>query len=217
MKTLYIETRKRIHDSEINYPALNSIAGKTISVAATIQYLELVPKVKNYLEGIGKEVLVGKGIKYPGQVLGCNPNGFVREADSLLLITDGKFHGINNAIQLDKEIYIFDMNKLEKIERKEIESYKKKTEAKKKVFLTENKIGLILSSKPGQKNKAIEIIKEKIENLGKNVYIFEADNINVNEFENFPQIKIWVNTACYGMARDDKRIINLADILEFFN
>jgi diphthamide biosynthesis enzyme Dph1/Dph2-like protein len=109
------------------------------------------------------------------------------------------------------------MNKLEKIERKEIESYKKKTEAKKKVFLTENKIGLILSSKPGQKNKAIEIIKEKIENLGKNVYIFEADNINVNEFENFPQIKIWVNTACYGMARDDKRIINLADILEFFN
>ena len=215
MKILHIETRKKIEDSDVDYSVLNTIEGKTVSIAATIQYIDLIPKVKKYLEGKGKEVLIGKGVKYLGHVLGCNAAGFDSSADALLLITDGKFHGINNAIQLDKELYIFDMKNLEKIEKKEIEGYKKRTEAKKKLFLTEKNIGLLLSSKPGQKNKAIELIKKNIEKTGKKVYVFEADNISVSEFENFPQLKIWVNTACYGMGRDDKRIVNLADILEF--
>ena len=45
--------------------------------------------------------------------------------------------------------------------------------------------------------------------------MFETNNIDTNEFENFPQIQMWVNTACFGIARDDMRIINLADIIEF--
>lgn len=215
MKTVYVEARKKFNDSEINYSVLNTVEGKTVSVAATIQYIEVLPKVKKYLEGIGKEVLTSEGVKYPGHVLGCNAAGFNSSADALVLITDGKFHGINNAIQLDKEIYVFDTRSLDKISWAEIDSYKLKNQAKKKIFLSEKDIGLLLSSKPGQRNKAVSQIKKKIEKLGKKVYVFEADNINVNEFENFPQIKIWVNTACYGMARDDKRIINLADILEF--
>jgi diphthamide biosynthesis enzyme Dph1/Dph2-like protein len=60
-------------------------------------------------------------------------------------------------------------------------------------------------------------VKKNIGKIGKKVYVFEADNINVAEFENFPQIQIWVNTACFGIARDDMRVINLADILEFLN
>jgi len=30
-------------------------------------------------------------------------------------------------------------------------------------------------------------------------------------------VKILVNTACFGLAQDDKRIINLSDVLEFLN
>ena len=40
-------------------------------------------------------------------------------------------------------------------------------------------------------------------------------NINTDEFENFPQVQMWVNSACFGLARDDKRIINLSDVVEF--
>jgi 2-(3-amino-3-carboxypropyl)histidine synthase len=193
MKILHIETRKKIEDSDVDYSVLNTIEGKTVSIAATIQYIDLIPKVKKYLEGKGKEVLIGKGVKYLGHVLGCNAAGFDSSADALLLITDGKFHGINNAIQLDKELYIFDMKNLEKIEKKEIEGYKKRTEAKKKLFLTEKNIGLLLSSKPGQKNKAIELIKKNIEKTGKKVYVFEvADKANKRQISEAIKIKFGV-------------------------
>jgi diphthamide biosynthesis enzyme Dph1/Dph2-like protein len=141
MKILHIETRKKFSESDLNLKLLKKIEGKRISIAATIQYIELIPKVKEYLEGLGKDVLIGRGVKYPGHVLGCNSSAFDLRGESFLLITDGKFHAINNAIQIGKEIYIFDCKNLEKIDRREIDSYKKKIEAKKKIFLTEQVIG----------------------------------------------------------------------------
>ena len=93
--------------------------------------------------------------------------------------------------------------------------HNKKTLTKQKKFLLADTVGIILSTKHGQHHKQVEKIKAKIEKMDKKVYIFEANNINTQEFENFPQIGIWINTACYGLARDDMRIINLQDIQEF--
>jgi diphthamide biosynthesis enzyme Dph1/Dph2-like protein len=80
-----------------------------------------------------------------------------------------------------------------------------------------DKIGLILTTKYGQKHNQTSNIKKKIEKLDKKVYIFETDNIQLGELENFPDIQIWVNTACYGLGLDDMRIVNLKDILEYLN
>ena len=215
MKTLFIETRRKFKDSDIKYNLLDSLKGKTISLAATIQYIELVPKVKSYLESKGKKVIIKQGAYHKAHVLGCNSSAFDKSADTLLMITDGTFHAINNATQLQKEIYVFTTHTLEKIEQEEIDAYNKKNLAKQKKFLMAETVGLLVSTKYGQHQKAIHKIKEKIEKLNKKVYIFESNNINTNEFENFPQIQLWVNTACFGLARDDMRIINLADILEF--
>ena len=215
MKTLFIEARKK--DLAINLKILDKLPGKTISLAATIQYIGLIPKIKKYLEKKGKKVLIKKGAFYEGHILGCNSSAFDSSADTLLLITDGKFHAINNAIQLQKEINVFNGNSLEKITKKEIEEYNKKILAKKKKFLLSENIGLLVSTKSGQYQKAIEKIKAKIAKKQKKVYVFEANNINPYEFENFPQIQIWVNTACYGLAMDDKNIVNISDILEFLD
>jgi 2-(3-amino-3-carboxypropyl)histidine synthase len=215
MKTLFIETRKKFDESKIDFSALDEIPGKSVSVGATIQYLGLIPVVKRYLEDKGKKVFVKRGPRYSGHVIGCNSSAFDLDADSFLLITDGKFHALNNAIQLDREIYVFDGNVIEKVSKNDIEDQKKRTTAKKKLFLSSEKVGLILSLKSGQRNNAVKTIKKKIEKTGKIVYVFEGDVISANEFENFPQIKIWVNTACFGLALDDKRIINLSDILEY--
>ncbi|MFH0712114.1 MAG: diphthamide synthesis protein [archaeon] len=215
MKPLFIEAKKKFKDENINLKLLNELKGKTISLAATIQYIDLIPKVKTYLEKQGKKVIIKQGAHHEAHVLGCNSSALDKSADTILIITDGKFHAINNAIQIQKEIYIFDTENLTKIKKKEIELHKKKTLAKKKIFLSINTVGLLISTKPGQKNKTIEQIRKKIEKLKKKVYIFEGDTINPTELENFPQIKIWVNTSCPGLALDDKRIINLADILEF--
>jgi diphthamide biosynthesis enzyme Dph1/Dph2-like protein len=214
MKTLFIETKRKFKDSEIKYNLLDSIEGKTIALAATIQYIDLIPKVKSYLESKGKKVIIKQGAFHKAHVLGCNSTALDKSADTILMITDGTFHAINNAIQLQREIYIFTTNTLDKITQKEIDAHNKKTLTKQKKFLLANNIGLIVSTKHGQHQKSIHKIKEKIEKKNKKVYVFESNNIDTNEFENFPQIQIWVNTACFGLARDDMRIVNLTDILE---
>ena len=82
-------------------------------------------------------------------------------------------------------------------------------------FLNEEKVGLIISTKQGQKTLAYGAMKNKIEKLGKKVFLFESDNIDIGELENFNDIKIWINTACFGLALDDSKIINFNDIMEF--
>lgn len=215
MEKLFVEARKKFDN--VDYSLLDELEGKKISLAATIQYLDLIPKVKEYLESKGKEVIIKKGAFYDAHVLGCNPNAFDETADTILLITDGKFHALNNAINIQREIYVFTTQTLEKVSQEEIDQYLKKIMGKKNKFLNAEKIGLILTSKYGQKHQQIENVKMKIEKIGKKVYVFETDNIQLSELENFPEIQIWVNTACYGLGLDDMRIINLKDILEYLN
>ena len=215
MKTILIEAKKKFKDSEIKYNLLDNIKGKTIALAATIQYIGLIPKVKSYLESKGKKVIIKQGAYYKGHILGCNSSALDKSSDAFLIITDGIFHAMNNAIQIQKEIYVFTTRTLEKIEQKDIDTHNKKTLTKQKKFLAAKTIGLLVSTKLGQHQKSIHVIKSKIEKIDKNVYVFESNNINMSEFENFPQIQMWVNTACFGLARDDMRIINLSDILEF--
>ncbi len=215
MKTIFIETKRKFENSKIKYNLLDKLPGKTIALAATIQYIDLIPEVKSHLESLNKKVVIKQGAYHKGHVLGCNSSALDKSADTILIITDGTFHAINNAIQLQKEIYVFTTHTLEKIEQEEIDTHNKKTITKQKKFLTAKTIGLLVSSKHGQNQKTIHTIKTKIEKQNKTVYIFEANNINTAEFENFPQIQMWVNTACYGLARDDMRIINLANISVF--
>jgi diphthamide biosynthesis enzyme Dph1/Dph2-like protein len=215
MKPLYIEAKRKFKDSDIDLKVLDTLKGKTISLAAAIQYTDLIPKIKSYLESKGKKVIIKQGAKHKGHILGCNSSAIDKSADDILIITDGKFHAINNAIQIQKPIHIFNTKTLDKITQKEIDTQNKKTLAKQKKFLASKKVGLLLSTKHGQKFNSINQIKSKIEKLNKKVYIFESNNINPNEFENFPQIQIWVNTACFGLARDDPKIVNLSNILKF--
>ena len=218
-RTLFIETRKKFNQSDIDLKPLNKLPGKTISLAATIQYLDLIPQIKDYLQTQNKKVIIKQNpqSKIKAHVLGCQSQAFDKSADTLLLITDGKFHAINNAIQLQSPIYIFDTKNLQKITKQDIEEENKKTKAKLNKFLTYNIIGLIQSTKQGQHSPNIIGLKNKIQNKykDKQIYIFESDNINLQELENFPQIKIWLNTACPGLARDSNNIINYSDVLQF--
>jgi diphthamide biosynthesis enzyme Dph1/Dph2-like protein len=168
-KTLFIEAHRKFNSSDIELSILDKLPGKIISLAATIQYIGLIPKIKEYLESKGKKVLVKSGAKHPGHVLGCNSSAFDSSADTILLITDGKFHAINNAIQLQKEISVFTGRTLEKVEQKEINDYNKRTLAKKKKFLLSDTIGILVSTKEGQHKKLVENVKSQIEKLDKKV------------------------------------------------
>jgi len=62
-------------------------------------------------------------------------------------------------------------------------------------FLNSEKIGILISTKPGQENlkKALSL-KNKLKN--KKSYFFLADEIDTRQFENFSDINAWINTAC---------------------
>ena len=212
---LFIEARKKFDLDEIDFSKLGGLPDGEVSLAATVQYLDLIDPVKEYLESLGKKVSIGKGAYYEGHVLGCNPSAFDSSKEVTLLLCDGMFHALNNSIILDKPIYVFNTRTLEKVNEKDLESYRNRKKSKQMKFLSEDKVGLIISTKIGQKCLSNSGIKNKIEKLGKKVYLFESDDINIGELENFNDIKIWVNTACFGLALDDSRIINFNDVLEF--
>lgn len=215
MKKLFLELRRKFQASEIEFKELNNLPGQSISLSATIQYLDLVPIVKKYLESIGKKVITQKGAFHNCHVIGCNPAAMNVKSDSIVLLADGKFHAINNAVFIRKEIYVFNTKTLEKISQEEINLKLNEIGARRMKFLHSTKLGIIISTKPGQKFAAAKKLKQQLAKKNKQAFIFQTDNINLGELENFPDIELWINTACPGLCFDDKRIINLRDIQEF--
>ncbi len=221
-KVVFIEARRKFSKKEsINLSGLDKLPGEIISLAATVQYLDLVLIVKKYLETSKKnpkKVLIQQGAYHKSHVLGCQSQAFNPNADCFLLLTDGRFHAINNAIQLNKELYVYSVvnNQLDKITNNDLKKYHQKTQGKITKFLMSNKIGILVSTKSGQFYKNLENLKKKIQNKykSKKLYVFETDSINLSELENF-DIPIYINTACYGLALDSPKIINYTDLLEF--
>jgi diphthamide biosynthesis enzyme Dph1/Dph2-like protein len=215
MEVLHIEARKKFDFDKINWKALDELNLEQVSLAASVQYLDLLVEVKNYLEEHGIEVIVREGAYHKGQILGCNANAFDENAKTLLLLCDGKFHAVNNAIRLGREIFVFNGENVDKVSVDDVEKEKARIKGRKVKFLSSEKIGLLVSTKFGQESKGWKVVAERIEAKGKEVYVFMTDNIDTGEFENFNYIDFWVNTACFGIGLDDKRVVNLQDILEF--
>jgi len=201
---------------------------KTLVLAYSIQYKQLAESIKKQLKSskiqikafkqvlgctklkTGLPILKSSKIQIKAfkQVLGCTK---LKTGLPILLISTGKFHAQNLFLQTPAT-YFIENNKIIKIPEKEI----KKLKAKKKTalikFLKAEKIGILVSTKPGQENlgKAL-ILKKKLESKNKTPFIFISNNIDINQFENF-HIQSWVNTACPGLSMDNSDVINIDDL-----
>lgn len=196
MKTLFIPAKstKKLDSSKLkNLP-------KNLAIAYSIQYKSQAEELNKLLKPI-----------FFTQVLGCSRPKFPKNTYAILLISDGKFHAVSLAYESKLPVYLFSNNQLQKISQNEIEIFSKKQKGAYLKFLNAKKIGILISTKPGQENlkKAIELNK-KIKD--KDSYLFIANNINTDEFENFPQIDSWVNTSCPRMDMNQSSIINIGKI-----
>ncbi len=94
---LYIESRS---DAVIDPSVMDSLGmlPERVGLLATVQYLDLIPVMRDMLESSGRTVLVGRGdsrICYPGQVLGCNCSAaedVIDDVDAFLFLGEGDFH-----------------------------------------------------------------------------------------------------------------------------
>ena len=211
---LFVELRKKTENFKINFSELDKLKGKTISLASTIQYLDFLPIIKSYLEKQGKKVIIKKGPAYPGHVIGCKSFAFDSKADNLLLLADGKFHALNNALDLNRDIWIFNLKTLDSFFKQDLEKIEKRKKIAMTKFLLSTSVGLIVSTKSGQNYPLYNSIKEKLEKKGKKVYVLETDNLNLQDLDNF-SLPSYINTACPGLFLDDEqnRIINIKDVL----
>ncbi len=197
MRVMFIEAKRKLNDAEnINFDALP----KQVFLAYSIQYKKLAEKVRKKL---------GKRVVGFSQVLGCSQ---LKSKHPILLIGSGRFHALQLALQ-GNMVYILE-DKIRKLQEKEVEKFKARRKTALSRFLFSSKIGILVSYKPGQEKLESALkLKRKLKKQGKDATLFLADNININELENY-DIESWVNTACPALLLDSlkTRILNIEEL-----
>ncbi len=205
METLFIPAKRKLNINKKKIEEISKKLPQKIVIAYSIQYKDIVSEIKNILS---KNHDITKLV----QVLGCSKLNLPKATQAILLISSGKFHATSLAFETKLPIYILEQNSLHQITKQDIQIFEKKQKVAYLKFLDADKLGILISVKPGQQNirKALEFNK-KIKD--KKSYFFIGDNINISEFENFG-LNCWINTACPRLDMDNNSIINI-DKLDF--
>jgi len=202
IKILYIEAKQKNLPDKILKSELKKLP-KTLLLAYSLQYKDIASSIKKQLEKNKIKVLRLQ------QVLGCS-NINNKNKIPVLLIGSGEFHAINLFLQAP-EVYILENNKIRKIPKNDIDRLKAYRKTALLKFLNAEKVGILVSTKPGQENlkQAVEL-KKKLEKT-KQPFIFLSNNIDISQLENF-NIDSWVNTGCSGLAINNPNIINYSEL-----
>jgi 2-(3-amino-3-carboxypropyl)histidine synthase len=191
-------------NSDINVKKVQALKlPKSIAIAYSIQYKDIAVKVKEILSNKYK-------ITEMIQVLGCSKPKFSKDTQAILLIGSGRFHAVSLAAESNLPIYILESNELRKISKEETDSLRKKKLASYMKFLNSEKVGILVSIKPGQENlKKALALKSKIKD--KKSYLFIGNEVFSGELENFSDINSWINTACPRLDFDSS-VINIGNL-----
>ena len=204
--------------------------GDNLGVFSAIQFTKNLKEVQNEVEKGGYIYNTSKPLRAAviGQILGCDShlkslNLDLNGLEGFIYIGDGYFHP--HALLLcqeneEKNIPVVVVNvveqKIEVLTVEVISKYLKKKKGNLAKFYVSKVIGVFVSSKWGQeyKNSALKL-KDKFSE--KHFYFFVGDNFNEMEMENFPDIEVWVNTACPRIGQDDILrhkfpLVNIKDI-----
>jgi len=200
---------------------------KSIDLFASTQFAE----IGNFLKELKKlkikvNIQKAKRTNKPLQILGCdcNPDSFEKDlkSDMILYLGDGMFHPKALILAVDRPITIFDpiSDNIKVVDRKDMQKELMIKKRNLKKFLNAVKIGILVTIKPGQQYfLAAKKLKVDLEKEGKKAYIFIDDTLNPMNYENYPFVQCWVNTACPRIGTDDivnfsQAMINLRDALD---
>lgn len=195
-----------------------------IGLIASIQFIDSLKNVKEFLENKGKIVKIGKGKFNPGQILGCDVSSakeIEKDVDAFLYIGSGHFHPLGLALKTEKPVYSLN---LEKKDIENLKQLKDKFLRQRYAAISQVKdaktFGIIVSVKPGQlKLEIAKKIKKKIEEKGKKAYILVFNEIKPEKLEGL-ELDCYINTACPRIAIENrtefkKPILNVDEIENF--
>lgn len=185
---------------------VSSIPEKKLAICYSNQFGIIAEKISNLIDKDDKDKEVTQKI----QVLGCSNPKFKEGTEAILIVGQGKFHTVSLAYESKLPTYVLEGENIWKVTDEEIEKMEKKEKGALLKYLNSDTIGILITTKPGQMRfrKAMQFHRDLTE---KKSYVFIANDINVNEFENFG-IETWVNTACPRMDLNEGSILNLDKI-----
>lgn len=203
MRTIFISAKSRKRLNKFSFLKDLNILPRNIAIVYSIQYEDIAKEIMAFLKK-------NRIITQFSQVLGCSRIISSKETKAILLIGSGKFHALAIASSSTLPIYICNGERIEKISEKEIVSFNQHKKTAQIKFLSSNKIGVLVSTKPGQQNLA-KALKLKDTIKQKKIYFFLGDFLSPGEFENFG-LNSWINTACPRLDMDSTSIINVEDL-----
>ena len=192
MKVLHLEARSEIKLKEFN----TTILPKSVCVVTTIQYINILPEIKKYLETNGISCIMG------GQVLGCDASNALKhsaEVEAFIYFGSGRFHPIGLAKKTNKPLFTLNPESqvLDKISDTEVAEYNKRKLGAYTKFLASTNIGVMITKKSGQcqvQSPFEQLFKLKKQFPDKKFYFLLADTFDFSELENFNFIETTINT-----------------------
>jgi 2-(3-amino-3-carboxypropyl)histidine synthase len=184
-------------------------AYKNIGLVTSLQFVDAINEARAILEKSGNAVFIGNAKNLlPGQMLGCNiaaAREVEKNVDCFLMIGSGKFHALGLALATDKPVLMLNLEKgtLENLESSKQSMLKQRYAA---IALAKDakKIGILISTKPGQMNVELaEKLKKKIVAAGRKAYLLAMDEIMPDKLIGFG-MDAYVCTACPRIAIENR-------------
>ena len=187
----------------------SDIEEEELGLVGVTQYMDRAEQAREFLEGQGHEVVDGTtGLRTTeeGQVLGCDAgaaHNISHKVEAFVFLGSGEFHP-SQVSETGKKVYVVDP-----YERKiwveppnSLDDEMQAEHARVLKYKDQEKWGIITSSKKGQNYmQAVGIAKDKLEEHGKDVYVFVEDRIFEADYKGYG-IDIYVNCACPRMTKD---------------
>ena len=201
---IYVEAKANIGIRDAVKDALHHLEPwSKIGLTTTVQHAHMIKEAEEILRLAGKKVYVGHeaGLKYPGQVLGCNYRNAKAISDvveAFLFVGGGLFHAIGLYLATLKPVVAADPFEGK---ARRIDDEAKRVINRRWAEISEaakaNLWGVIIGLKIGQFNlkKALNV-KEDLEKSGKEVVLLAMREITPEKLLEFPTIEAYVNTAC---------------------
>lgn len=206
---LFVEIFVNLDITDLLQRALPKL-GARIGLLTTVQHVGMLPRVREWLERQGREVLIGQGdsrVRFEGQVLGCNITSvepIMGQVDQFLYIGSGNFHPLSVAIESDKPVLVLDplMNEVreigelkDRILRQRFAAITRASEARSFLVLVSTKVG------QNRMDLAREL-KRKAEAHGRSAEIVLLEEFHPDRLLPY-QADAYVSTACPRIAIDD--------------
>ncbi|MDY6776645.1 MAG: diphthamide biosynthesis enzyme Dph2 [Candidatus Nanohaloarchaea archaeon] len=185
-----------------------AIEEEEIGVVTTAQHVENVDEVIEWLNENGFDAVKGGSgsrVKNEGQVLGCDAGAAASvksDVEAFLYVGSGRFHP--EQIARHGKTYVLDpvQNALYELEdTKSQDEYLQQQYARVLNHRDDERWGVIATIKEQQPETVVNYVKDRLEEHGKDVYVFVGDRITEGDFRGFG-IDIFVNAACPRMVND---------------